>query len=295
MSSSGRTVLKNKLRNTSTSKKRKPSRKKNRKSKSFHLGKYVFLPLFLTGVFYAGWYYRYPLYYLLTKANSDSNTRTSSFTHEMRIFDVLHNHQDKAVGFDVSQYQGRIEWKDIEKVQDSFLLDFVFVRATAGRNVKDRKFDRNWRQSKRQNFIRGAYHYYRPNENSIRQAENFISTVRLEKGDLPPVLDIEALPGIQSIDSLKLGLKRWLDRVEVHYGMKPIIYTSNSFYNDYLYEDFEEYTCWIANYNFYVETIDRDWHFWQFTEKAFINGIDEMVDLNIYNGTKSELANLLKK
>ncbi|XLS28462.1 glycoside hydrolase family 25 protein [Flavobacteriaceae bacterium M23B6Z8] len=213
----------------------------------------------------------------------------------MRIFDVLHSHENYAKGCDVSQYQGNIDWEVVGKVQDSFQLDFVFIRATAGRNVKDRRFNRNWKRSKRSNLVRGAYHYYRPNENSLRQAENFINTVTLEKGDLPPVLDIEALPRVQSIDSLKLGLKRWLERVENHYGIKPIIYTSSSFYNNYLYNDFEQYICWIANYNFYVETMDRDWHFWQFTEEAILLGIREKVDLNIYNGTVEQLKQLVMK
>jgi lysozyme len=40
---------------------------------------------------------------------------------------------------------------------------------------------------------RGAYHYYRPNENSLEQATLFIKTVSLKKVDVP-VLDIERLP-----------------------------------------------------------------------------------------------------
>ncbi len=47
---------------------------------------------------------------------------------------------------------------------------------------------------KENKIMRGAYHYYRPNENSIEQANLFIKTVKLQKGDLPPVLDIEKLP-----------------------------------------------------------------------------------------------------
>ncbi|WP_340203159.1 glycoside hydrolase family 25 protein [Ascidiimonas sp. W6] len=291
MPESGRSILKNRIKNTSRAS--KPRIKRKKVKKNFSAGKYILLPLLLAGVMFVSWHYRYPIYYFITKATA--NDRKPSITNEMRIFDVLNAHKDRVIGFDVSQYQGVIDWKNLQNVQDSFQLDFVFIRATAGRNVTDRKFRRNWRQSKKQDFIRGAYHYYRPNENSILQADNFIKAVKLEKGDLPPVLDIESMPNIQSMDSLKKGLKRWLGRVEAHYGIKPIIYTSNSFYNDYLYEDFEEYSCWIANYNFYVETIDRDWDFWQFTEEAFINGIDEKVDLNIYKGSKTQLMKMLKK
>ena len=58
-------------------------------------------------------------------------------------------------------------------------------------NHKDTKFDYNWKQAEKQNLLRGAYHYYRPNENSTEQANFFIKTVKLGKGDLPPILDIE--------------------------------------------------------------------------------------------------------
>jgi lysozyme len=44
-----------------------------------------------------------------------------------------------------------------------------------------------WRQ--KQQPYPGAYHYYRPNENSLEQAALFIKTVSLKKGDFTPVLD----------------------------------------------------------------------------------------------------------
>ncbi|MGB0896390.1 MAG: glycoside hydrolase family 25 protein [Flavobacteriaceae bacterium] len=216
-------------------------------------------------------------------------------TTQLRIFDVLQHHQDKTYGIDVSHYQGRIQWDKVSKIQDSFPLSFVFVRATAGSVKVDRKFDVNWKAAKEKGLIRGAYHYYRPNENSLFQADNFIRTVKLQYGDLPPVLDIEDIPRIQSMDNLKLGLRKWLKRIEQHYGVKPIIYSGESFYNEHLYHDFAEYTCWIANYNYYVENIDDDWSFWQFTDKGSVNGIKEFVDVNIYNGTKKELLQLVKK
>ena len=138
-------------------------------------------------------------------------------------------------------------------------------------------------------MIRGAYHYYRPNENSLEQAKLFIKTVRLKKGDLPPVLDIEKLPKGQSLDSLKIGLRRWLNAVEVHYKVKPIIYTGEKYYDDFLKEDFSDYLFWIANYNFYREKIEEDWLFWQFTEKASVSGIKGNVDVNIFNGDVEQL------
>lgn len=238
----------------------------------------------------AVYHYRDALaYYFSFRSRHELKEAESSKLEEARIFQVLKRHHPKVIGFDVSEYQGNILWDQVKTVEDTFDLSFVFIRATAGKDRVDKQFDYNWKQAKTNGFIRGAYHYYRPNENSIQQAALFIKTVQLQKGDFPPVLDIENLPKTQSIDSLKVGLKRWLKKVEAHYKVKPIIYSGERYYKDFLKEDFKEYTFWIANYNFFVEHINDDWMFWQFTEKGTVPGIEGPVDLNVYNGTPKML------
>ena len=275
----------------SKSYRRKPiaKRKSNAKSKwIFYLISFVLLLFVAIGIykFRDGF-----LYYLGFK--TDKNVETLSKEErklaDIRIYEVLHKHDDKAIGFDVSEYQSEIDWEQTYHIDESFELSFVFIRATAGKNKVDSRFKENWKASKERELIRGAYHYYRPNENSIEQAENFIKNVKLEKGDLPPVLDIEKLPKSQSIDSLKVGLRRWLKKVEKHYKVKPIIYSGESYYTDFLKEEFSEYPLWIANYNFWRNHLEDDWLFWQFTEKAQIQGIEGMVDVNIFNGDKNQL------
>ena len=231
------------------------------------------------------------LYYLgfKTDKNSVSLSAEDRKLADIRIYEVLHKHDGKAFGFDVSEYQSTINWEATYSIDESFELSFVFVRATAGTNKLDRRFKENWKGAEARQLIRGAYHYYRPNENSIAQADNFIKNVTLKKGDLPPVLDIEKLPKTQSIDSLKVGLRRWLDRVEAHYKVRPIIYSGESYYTDFLKKEFKDYPLWIANYNFWRNDLESDWLFWQFTEKAQIDGIPGMVDVNIFNGDKNKL------
>jgi lysozyme len=231
------------------------------------------------------------LYYLGFKTDKYANELSVDERKlaDIRIYEVLHKHDNKAIGFDVSEYQSEIDWEQTYHIDEAFELSFVFIRSTAGKDKIDSKFKENWKAAKERQLIRGAYHYYRPNENSIEQAENFIKTVRLQKGDLPPVLDIEKLPKSQSIDSLKVGLRRWLNKIEKHYKVKPIIYSGESYYTDFLKEEFSEYPLWIANYNFWRNDLESDWQFWQFTEKAQIEGIKGMVDVNIFNGDKNKL------
>jgi lysozyme len=273
-------------RKTSYSRKSKP----NKSIFSRALRYTVMISLGLLFLF-AIYHYRAGLaYYLGFKSNKVlDEDEVAKHLSDVRNIQVLENHKGKVIGIDVSEFQGKVDWDEVEILEEKYPVQFVFIRATAGNDRVDSKFKRNWQGAKEHKILRGAYHYYRPNENSIEQANLFIKTVKLKKGDLPPVLDIEKLPKNQPLDSLKKGLKRWLNKVEAHYQVRPIIYTGERYYSDFLKEEFGEYLFWIANYNFYREKIEDDWLFWQFTEKASLPGIDHRVDVNIYNGDLEQL------
>ena len=268
-------------------------RKSQRKESLFSgkLLRYSIITFFIALIIGFGFHYRNGLaYYFSFKSDKMSKTESDAKRiSDVRNFQVLEKHEGKSIGIDVSEYQGKISWSYVDTLEKKYPIHFVFIRATVGKDRQDYQFETNWLGAKANKMIRGAYHYYRPNENSLEQAELFISTVQLQKGDLPPVLDIEKLPKNQSIENLKIGLKRWLKAVESHYGVRPIIYTGERYYNDFLKEEFADYLFWIANYNFYREEIDSDWLFWQFTEKASVSGIKGNVDVNIYNGDLQQL------
>jgi lysozyme len=271
-----------------------PVRRRPKKNTSFFSVKvlrFMMLIVVLLLFFGLGYHYRNGLsYYFSFKSNRVSlKEAEDKRVSDVRNYQVLDNHAGKAIGVDVSEYQGKINWVDFDTVEKKYPVDFVFIRATVGKDRLDKEFDENWLGAKNKKLIRGAYHYYRPNENSLEQAALFIKTVSLKKGDLPPVLDIERLPENQSVDRLKIGLKRWLNTVEAHYKVRPIIYTGERYYDDFLKEEFSDYLFWIANYNFYQENIEEDWLFWQFTEKASVSGIKGKVDVNIYNGDVQQL------
>jgi lysozyme len=275
---------------------RKPvTRRKPRKKTSFFSGKirnYSIIGFFILLFQGLAYHYRNGLaYYFCFKSNKVSFEQAEEKRiSDVRNYQVLKNHEGKAVGIDVSEFQGKIDWDSVETIEDKFSISFVVIRATAGNDKADGQFESNWLGTKKKKMIRGAYHYYRPNENSLEQAELFIKTVHLHKGDLPPILDIEKLPKEQSLANLKLGLRRWLKAVEAHYKVKPIIYTGEKYYDDFLKEEFSDYLFWIANYNFYREKMDDHWLFWQFTEKASITGIKGNVDVDIFNGDSEQLG-----
>lgn len=196
-------------------------------------------------------------------------------------------------GIDISHYQGNIDWKKVSShISPHFPIKFVFVKATEGGDLGDDKFAANFESARNNGYIRGAYHFFNPETSGLKQAEFFINTVRLDSGDLPPVLDVEK-KGRRNMDELKRELKIWLDRVESHYHVKPILYTSHKFKTRYLNDSlFNSYPYWIAHY--YVDSVayKGSWKFWQHTDVGSIGGISESVDLNIFNGTLEELKGM---
>ncbi|MHC5361193.1 glycoside hydrolase family 25 protein [Myroides sp. LJL110] len=246
-------------------------------------------------LFFGGWFgitFKDGIKYLLDNNNVPNQDKRLS---DLRSVEVISRHMDMLLGIDVSHYQGVIDWSLVDSVSHLKQIDFVFVRATMGKDGVDKAFKMNWKGAGANHFIRGAYHYYRPDENSVEQAKNFIKNVRLQEGDLPPVLDIEDLPKHQSLDSLRTGLVKWMQIIEQHYKVKPILYSGESYYTDNLKKWFPDQVLWIANYNFFIEKIKPTWNFWQFTDKGKVQGIDSNVDLNIYNGTRATIRPLLIK
>lgn len=214
--------------------------------------------------------------------------------HEEKVFSI---YEDHVFGIDVSHYQGVINWSEVEYLPYDHKISYVLIRASVGKDTEDEQFNVNWTQVKQKGYIRGAYHYYRPDENSIEQANNFIRIVHLQKGDLPPILDIEKESSIQSMTKLKKGLKKWLNKIEKHYGLRPIIYTPDVYYRDFLNDTaFNAYKFWIANYNKVLKPQHHpQWFFWQFTQSGRIQGINHDVDFNVFHGNLSELKKLCKK
>jgi len=235
------------------------------------------------------------LYYLGFKTKKTELTANQRKLEDARINDIVANHKGKIFGIDVSQYQGTIDWENLEAIEEQFDIKFVLVRATAGSKKVDRNFQKNWRNLLSTVYIQGAYHYYRPDENSTDQANNFIKNVKLRKGHLPPILDIEKMPKGQSMNKLKKGLQNWLTLVEKQYGVKPIIYTGEKYFEDFLQEDFPNYKFWIANYNPWKEKMEEEYLMWQFTEKAQLHGVNELVDVNVFNGNVADLKKVCIK
>ncbi len=212
---------------------------------------------------------------------------------QARTYEIIENtsisNSNYIFGIDVSHYQGKINWKKVKTSQHP--IRYIFIKATEGTDFVDVHFDKNWYFAKKYNYIRGAYHFYNPKENSEKQFNHFQSVAQLSIGDFPPILDVEKTGGL-SKKRLREGILNWLKLAEKKYRKKPILYTGRSFYKTYLKGYVEDYPLWIASYSGKYDLKNIEWNFHQFTEKVRVKGIMEKVDGNDFNGTLTDLKNM---
>lgn len=197
-------------------------------------------------------------------------------------------------GIDISHYQGDIDWDDLSNAMiEGCPLRFIMIKSTEGSTRLDSKFKENFRQAREYGYIRGAYHFWSNKSSARDQAYHFLNKVRLEDGDLPPVLDVEHKPKDRSVEDFQRDVLTWLHIVEDKYHVKPIIYTYYKFKDKYLSAPvFNDYPYWIAHY--YVDKVEYKgpWKFWQHTDAGKLPGIKGYVDFNIYNGSFYDMKKL---
>ncbi len=198
-------------------------------------------------------------------------------------------------GIDISRHQGIINWKALSEFKFKYnKIDFVYVKATESDSWVDNRFERNWESAKKHKIIRGAYHFFDPEVDAKSQMNLFFDKVKLEKGDLPPMLDVEKESKINTNEYQRL-VKQCLIIMENHYRMKPILYVNQEFYSSYFNnEDFEEYSLWISRLKD-TPPKQNNWVIWQFSHTVMIPGIDEYVDFNTFRGSMNKFKILLKK
>lgn len=170
-------------------------------------------------------------------------------------------------GIDVSHHQGKIDWDTLFARPLSPAIQFVYAKATEGKDHVDREWEYNRAALIRKKVKHGAYHFFRPNTDPIEQVNHFLKHYTPLNDDLAPVLDVE-IEGV-SDEVLIHNVKIFLKEVEERTGKRPIIYTSFHFYRTKFKNHFEKHKFWIAAYSepFLLPKDERILH-WQFTDKG---------------------------
>lgn len=200
--------------------------------------------------------------------------------------------QDHLVhGVDVSRWQGTIDWETLRKQG----ANFAYIKATDGGDHLDPMFQTNWRGAAAAGIARGAYHFFYWCRSGEEQAEWFIRNVPKELGALPPVIDVEWNHQSACNQTLTPRLviskmKAFMDRVERHYGQRPVIYATPDFYADNLRGQFKDYPFWLRSVSAHPSERypDREWVFWQYSGTGLSNGVTGEIDLNVFRGDKRQ-------
>lgn len=197
----------------------------------------------------------------------------SYYVGKIRIHEVI--------GIDVSSHQGEIEWKNVATQK----ISFAYIKATEADDLTDSMFKRNWSEAKSAGIKIGAYHYYSLRFTGKAQAVNFINTVPVETDALPPVVDLEYVGNSTrrpTKDEFQKELRTYIDIIQSHYDMSPVIYTTDEFYRDYLSPEFSNEKFWVRNI---LGTPDEtiNWELSQYSQWGEIEGIKGRVDLDYSN------------
>lgn len=189
-------------------------------------------------------------------------------------------------GLDVSHYQHTIDWKLLQKEND---FQFVYIKATEGKDLVDHKFSYNWQEARKNGFYTGAYHFFSMKSPGVEQAKNFMQTVPKEANALPPVIDIE-IHLYHKPEKARQELTILSDMLEKHYGKRPILYVTYDTYHKYIQGHFKQHRIWIRDILKYPTLDDREWLLWQYSNRGRVEGISTYVDINVLNGSMEDLT-----
>jgi GH25 family lysozyme M1 (1,4-beta-N-acetylmuramidase) len=208
----------------------------------------------------------------------------------------------KAMGIDVSRFQGPIDWPTVATAG----IRFAFVQASRGSGADctvkpgqcgaDPMFATN-RVAAESNGIRvGPYHRAfaaggtteTARADALTEADVFLSTVgSLQSGELVPVLDVETPFSGMTAASLRTWVRVWLKKVTKRLGRKPMIYTNASSWgatgNTREFAK-AKYPLWVAEWGVSRPSVPasnwagRGYSVWQYSSSGTVAGISGKVD-----------------
>lgn len=191
-------------------------------------------------------------------------------------------------GFDVSHWQGWIDWGKVGGTERGF----VFAKATDDTDYVDPRFARNRAGAHANGLAFGAYHFARPDPrrgDAVQEAKHFVAVADPRPGELLPVLDIETSRHLDQ-DELTRWALRWTTEVRERTGVTPLVYTSPHGWEE-RFGDTKRLAragspLWVAHWNVSAPLVPADgwdghgWVVWQHSSTGHVAGIDGDVDLD---------------
>lgn len=187
---------------------------------------------------------------------------------------------------------GTLSRKKVDGTVD-YPISFIYIKNTEGVSIRNRYYASDYSQARRHGFRTGTYHFFSTRSAARAQARFFLQSSRYQKGDMPPVLDVEPTPAQVSAmggaAAMLRAVRVWLETVERSLGVRPMLYVSQRFVGRYLtarYADGDHlrsrYQVWIARYGEYKPDVHLA--LWQLCPDGRVSGIRGAVDISVFNG-----------
>lgn len=198
-------------------------------------------------------------------------------------------------GIDLSHHNIAYDWGKVD-------AKFIYVRATMGSNIKDKRYDVHRKAALRHKIPMGAYHFLTAKTSAKIQFDNFKEVVSASHIQLRPMLDVEetkywSAPSKFSDEDAHDLIRKWCDLCKETYGIAPIIYTTEKLYQRFkLHKGFDDCIWWVANYNNikdYEKKCKIPYTIHQYSDNNYVEGFYGKIDCNRFRTGKS--INDLKK
>jgi lysozyme len=200
----------------------------------------------------------------------------------------LSNPPDTLWGVDVSHYQGKIDFDDLEEG-----AHFVILRASIGPNGKcDQLFYGNYAKAAKSKLLLGFYHFFYFDRDGELQAKIFLDATNGKRNNFPLIIDFEESkvvnnPKEMNVDTSVYNLRKMVDYLQSQ-GKDVMIYSNRHCYAKYkIASNFPGVKLWVADYNAMFVTEDfPDCYIQQYACDGKVYGIHADVDLNVIVDSK---------
>lgn len=209
--------------------------------------------------------------------------------------DGLTRYPGAAVGIDVSEFQGEIDWYAVKAAG----VDFAIIRLgyrgmTQGFLEEDGRFQQNLQGADNAGLQRGVYFFSQAvtEDEAVAEAEFVLDKLGDAALDYPVVFDWEDPAPSETLpeetlrayncpgETVTRCAAAFCKRIQEG-GYRPCVYfNKNQAYHFYDLEQLKAYDFWYAEYN-PLPSVCYGFRTWQYSESGAVPGIETTVDLDL--------------
>lgn len=192
-----------------------------------------------------------------------------------------------AVGVDVSDHQGQIDWNAVAQSGVRFALVRVGNRGTTeGGLFEDERYRENIQGAQAAGLTVGAYFFSQATTVQEAQEEARFVKERLSGLELtgPVAFDLEITPGsrVEGLTQTQAtACARAFCQEAASLGTGPMIYGNSADLELYDQKLLSDYPLWFAQYQTESPACTLPFLIWQYTDSGQVPGIATPVDLNL--------------